>query len=206
MKPRFFAIVPAAGRSVRMGQPKLLLPCGRQTVIERVLSAWRASLVNATIVVVHPEDESLAELCRSAGAEVVVADPPPPDMKASVSRGLQYIAATFQPTDCDAWLVAPADMPRLSAAVINRLLAQFRPLEPAVLVASHQERRGHPVLLPWSAAAAVGRLRHDEGMNALLDHFAWRQVECDDDSIFADLDTPHDYKSLSEHWRRDESS
>jgi CTP:molybdopterin cytidylyltransferase MocA len=33
-----FAIIPAAGRSVRMGQPKLLLPWGQTTLLEHVLA------------------------------------------------------------------------------------------------------------------------------------------------------------------------
>ena len=59
---RSFAVIPAAGRSQRMGQPKLLLPWGRTTVIEHVLGVWRASRVTHTVIVVHPDDKFLAEL------------------------------------------------------------------------------------------------------------------------------------------------
>ena len=43
MSTRSFAVVPAAGRSRRMGRPKLLLPWGESTIIQQVLGAWRAS-------------------------------------------------------------------------------------------------------------------------------------------------------------------
>ena len=34
-----FAVVPACGHSTRMGRPKLALPLGDRTVIERVVAA-----------------------------------------------------------------------------------------------------------------------------------------------------------------------
>ncbi len=69
---RSFAIVPAAGRSVRMGRPKLNLPWGESTVLEHVVQAWLASRVDRVIVVVRRDDERLDELCRSLGVEVCV--------------------------------------------------------------------------------------------------------------------------------------
>ena len=94
---RFFAIVPAAGRSVRMGEPKLLLPWGETTIIESVLAAWRASRVARIVVVVHPEDTRLAELCRAASAMVIQPEIPPPDMKASVCHALAWLAVHESP-------------------------------------------------------------------------------------------------------------
>ena len=64
--PRFFGVIPAAGRSVRMGEPKLLLPWRDGTLIEHVLAQWLASRVACLTVVVHPEDVELAAICRRA--------------------------------------------------------------------------------------------------------------------------------------------
>src|SRR5437868_3233433 len=93
-----YAIVPAAGRSQRMGSAKLLLSWGERTVIETVIDAWRASRVAKVIVVVHPADHEVATLARQAGAEVVMPEAPPPDMRSSVLRGLEYVAATLAPS------------------------------------------------------------------------------------------------------------
>ena len=83
---RFFAIVPAAGRSATMGEPKLLLPWTGRPLIEHVLSEWRASRASRMIVVVHPDDVALADVCRGNEANVVVPEVPPPDMKSSVCQ------------------------------------------------------------------------------------------------------------------------
>src|SRR4051812_24822089 len=127
MSSRFFAIVPAAGQSTRMGRPKLLLPVGGRTMIEKTLFAWQASQVDKIVAVVRPDDEQLAALCRSCGAEVVVPPVAPPEMKDSIRWGLKHVEAMFAPVPQDAWLLAPADMPNLSHRIINRLLDAHEP-------------------------------------------------------------------------------
>lgn len=192
-----FAIVPAAGRSQRMGQPKLLLPWDDATVIDAVLAAWRASGVTATVVVTHSEDLALAERCRAAGAVVVLPPVAPAEMKDSIRLALQEVERRWRPTEADAWLLAPADMPLLSPATIDRLLTEHRPQRPQILIATQAGRRGHPVLFPWPLAAEVQNLTADEGVNALVHCHGWRGVECPpEERIFADLDTPDDYRRL----------
>ncbi|MEX0937425.1 MAG: nucleotidyltransferase family protein [Pirellulales bacterium] len=191
-----FAIVPAAGRSTRMGRPKLLLPWRDGTVVEQVLSAWHASGVQHVLVIVHPEDELLADTCRAAGALLIVAEQPPPDMKASVVLGLQAIRVRFNPADRDAWLLAPADMPDLSPAVIDRLLAAHVPEDPRILVPVHAGRRGHPALFSWTLAARVESLASSDGVNRLFDDHAVQEIFCPAAALAPDVDTPDDYRRL----------
>src|SRR5580704_2609900 len=54
-----FALIPAAGRSRRMGAPKLLLNFGGQTVLARLLAALETAGVGSRFVVVHPEDTEI---------------------------------------------------------------------------------------------------------------------------------------------------
>jgi molybdenum cofactor cytidylyltransferase len=190
---RAFAIVPAAGRSERMGRPKLMLPWCESTVIEAVLAAWRGSSVAATVVVVHPEDRELADLCRGAGARVVVPAVPPLDMKSSVLHGIEAITTDYAPRVDDLWALAPADMPWLSAEVIDEMIAAMARMDASILVPTYQGRRGHPVLFRWTLAAEVASLAENEGVNELLKRhppveFAWA-----DDSVLGDLDTPDDF-------------
>ena len=50
------AVVPAAGKSERMGRPKLILPIDGETLIARVVSRLRAGGVVYTVVVAPPLD------------------------------------------------------------------------------------------------------------------------------------------------------
>lgn len=184
-----------------MGRPKLLLPLGGGTLVEHVLAAWRASRVAATIVVVHPDDATLADVCRRAGAEVVVPATPPADMKASIMHGLDRVASAHAPTDRDAWLMAPADMPGINAALIDTVIGAYDSAAPRVVVAKVAGKRGHPVLFPWLLAGEVSQLRIDEGVNALLARQPPVEISWDDAGALVDIDSPTDYRRLQDEYK-----
>ena len=199
---RFFTIVPAAGESLRMGRPKLLLPVQGAPLIAATLAAWQHSQIDQLVVVVRPGDDALRDACQRAGALVVVPEAAPPDMKASIQAGLAFLDATFQPDAADAFLVAPADMPQLSPAIIDRLIENHQAAAtPTILAPELDGKRGHPVLFPWPLAELVQRLLPQEGLNALVDRGPLVLVGCDDLAVpgerpFADVDTPADYEQL----------
>jgi molybdenum cofactor cytidylyltransferase len=177
-----------------MGKPKLLLPWGRLTLIEHTLSAWQASAVTAVVVVVCPGDNQLAECVQATGARVVIPPTDPPEMKTSVQIGLEFVSRTFHPRALDAWLLAPADAPLISARVIDMLLEDFQRAPTSIIVPRCCGRRGHPVLFPWPMAGQVATLAADQGVNVLVDRGPTRYLECDDPGILSDVDTPADYE------------
>ena len=197
---RSFAVIPAAGHSRRMGRPKLRLPWKHSTVIESVLSAWKASRVERIVAVVRREDSELQALCRAAGVELCLPDPAPLEMKHSIQAGLRFWQDQAAPDRDDAWLMAPADMPELSPVVIDRLLETFaeersRPLVPR----DASGRRGHPALFPWRLAEEVERLSENQGVKAILQTHPPREVLCEQaERSFQDLDTPEDYRRMTE--------
>lgn len=196
---RSFAIVPAAGLSVRMGRPKLLLPWRETTVIQHVLATWRASQVSRTVVVVRPDDDELATVCRNAGVDVVVPATAPSEMKVSIEHGLRHVERAYCPSDDDAWLLAPADIPGISNSTIDRLLlASAGNSSPAIVVPCHEGRRRHPVLFPWSMAREVSELTDGEGVNVLLQRHPVREIACPEAGTQDDLDTPDDYRRLQD--------
>jgi molybdenum cofactor cytidylyltransferase len=195
---RSFAVVPAAGSSARMGAPKLLLPLHGKPLIEHVLAAWVASSVTRTVVVVRRDDKELIDRCRAFSVDLVAATEPPRDMKASVQLALDHLAAEYAPLAIDAWLLAPADIPGLSAWVIDRVLLAYDLQRPQATVATFGGRRGHPLLLPWSWACEVAQLEPDEGINSILERLPVDEVMCDGGSNSYDVDTPTEYVRLLE--------
>lgn len=191
-----FVIVPAAGRSRRMGRHKLLLPWQKSTVIESVLDAWTQSRVDRVVVVLRCDDTPLIEACRAFPVDVVVPGQAPPEMKDSVRVGLDFLRQTAKPKEEDVWLLAPADMPRLNPGTIDRLLAAHSSRRPAILVPRDEAGRGHPVLFPWPTTIEVSSLGADQGINVLLGRHHVRYIDRPDPTIHDDLDTPEDYKRL----------
>jgi molybdenum cofactor cytidylyltransferase len=193
VRRRIFAIVPAAGVSARMGVNKLLLPWGRSTVIECVLAAWQASRVDRVTVVARAGDDEVYSRCHAAGADVVATASTTADMKATVRLALEHIERHHRPTEHDAWALAPADMPRLSAAAVDAVLAALDDGPTPIVAPTYRGRRGHPTLFPWRLAQEVACLRADEGINALVAGAAVREIPWPDDSILRDVDTPTEY-------------
>jgi molybdenum cofactor cytidylyltransferase len=209
MPTRTFAILPAAGHSRRIGRPKLLLPLADgRALVEHVLTAWRASFVDEIVVVMRRDDVPLAERCAGPRTTIVQPDVDPPDMKASIAAGIDYVREARQPTPEDAWLVAPADMPLLAPESIDAVIAAYRQQLAArdkahantsaeIVVPFVSGRRGHPVLLPWSIATEVAALGPEEGLKQLIERHSQLALEVPDAGILTDIDTPEDYARLT---------
>jgi len=210
MSAQFFALVPAAGSSSRMGRPKLLLPVSGRPLIEHTLMAWQRSRVDRIVVVVRPGDQPLVEAVNrfklqssTFKVEVVVPEVAPVDMKASVQAALRYIQNQYQPTDTDAFLVAPADMPRLSSPIIDRLIDRHATQSAGtIVVPTIGGRRGHPVLFSWPLVQHVFALPAEEGLNALVDGHQSASIACEDlasggEYPFEDVDTREEYEGLA---------
>ena len=195
---RLFAVVPAAGRSRRMGRPKLLLPVGTSTVIARMLAVLARPEIEATLVVIRPDDELLRAAVAACGAIPLQPAIPPPEMRDSVEFALRHIEQRFKPSPAAGWILAPADHPLLDPIVMDRLLTAWRTSSGRILVPVHRGRRGHPTIFPFGMVPDVYGLPLDQGLNSLLSsHSALiEQVEVDSPGAIADLDTPEDYARL----------
>jgi molybdenum cofactor cytidylyltransferase len=197
---RSFAIVPAAGRSERMGMHKLLLPlCGR-TVIEHVLSAWTESPVTRTTVVVRADDAELLSVCRRFDLDLLAPSAPPPDMKASVRLALAHIEETYHPAANDAWLLAPADMPRLNAGIIARVLRAYESTQPTPVAPMFRGQRGHPMTFAWAQSQDVHTLAASQGVNSLVARTEFRPVDFHGSEILDNINSPADYDRLLAAW------
>lgn len=196
-----------------MGEPKLLLPVAGRPLIVHTLGAWLGSRVDQIVVVVRPGDHNLtAVLDRAAESKVqgpkskvdlVIPDVAPPDMKASVQAALRHIEGRNAPTVEDAFLLAPADMPGLSAAIADRLIERSVSAgRTRILAPTIDGKRGHPVLFPWPFAAEVFALGDGEGLNTVVESHPPQLVACEDlvasgEHPFADIDTPEEYQQAN---------
>lgn len=140
--PKIGAIVLAAGMSSRMGANKLLMDVNGKKMVRHTVEAARASHADPIVVVTgHAESDVRAAL---AGLNVQFVNNPEfaKGLSASLRHGLNAL-----PEDCDGALVLLGDMPGVSAALIDRLIAAFDPGESrAICVATRHGKRGNPVL------------------------------------------------------------
>lgn len=199
------AVVPAAGASRRMGEPKLLLPWGTEgkTVVESTLGALAAGGAGPVVAVLGAGRAGAPELADKAlGAGAVVAWNPDPErgMLTTIQVGLATVSgavASFADgAAVGGVLFAPADLPALKPSTVAAVIAALGDGAP-LAVARHDGRRGHPLGVAAALLAEIDALDPEVGLRQLLDRHAAaiRWVDVDDPGALADVDTPGDLPS-----------
>ena len=194
------AIVPAAGLSTRMGGDvsKPLLPWGKGTIIEQVVSTLFAAGVSDVLVVTGHRREAI-EAALGAYPVRCVLNPAYAngEMLASLQAGLRAVS----PQQAGA-LLALADQPQMKPEVVTKVLRAFASGgSQAIVVPSYQMRRGHPILLPRWLWQEVLDLAPGDSLRSVINRHAAaiRYLVVDTPSVLADLDTPEQYRhALSE--------
>jgi molybdenum cofactor cytidylyltransferase len=189
------ALIPAAGSSSRMGQPKLLLQFEGQTLIGRLVSALKNGGIRHVVVVAPPrnvpEGPGVAAEAQLAGAEVLVPLERPASMRASIELGLKALVRQHTPQSL---MLTPGDFPGLSAEVVGQLLAYATEMPERIVIPTHKLRRGHPIVLPWRIAAQIPSLPVTLGVNALVARHSELVAEREfaRQEVITDLDTRDD--------------
>lgn len=192
------AVILAAGRSSRMGNAnKLLADLHGAPMVARVADAALASRARPVVAVTgHEAGKVEAAL---AGRAVEIAHNP--DYAEGLSTSLKAGIAVLETKGVAGALVLLGDMPRVTAATIDRLIAAFEASGGrAICVPEADGRRGNPVLWPKDLFAAMAGLSGDKGARDLLARHADRiaRVSAPGSEIFADVDTPDDLAGLRE--------
>lgn len=197
MNNQCYAILPAAGRSRRMGESKLLLPWPTKErpngrVIDQVLGIWGASLVSQVIVVVRQDDQKLADACAEWPVDIVRPKVDPEDMLDSIRAGVQFLNQLVHPRSNDIIAICPSDIPTLSSDLINNLCLLCGSSS-KICVPCSENGRGHPIALPWQLSGKLHDIPVGQGMNALFDLQEFIEYQVTADMIAKDIDTPADY-------------
>ena len=186
-------MVLAAGRSSRMGTSKALLPIGRGTAIERVVSSLRAAGAGHVVVVTgHGAEELLPVLRRM---EVDLAHNPDYDlgMFSSVQTGVAALGG-----DVDAFFVLPVDCPLVTPRVLGLLLAHFERGRKGIVYPVCCARRGHPPLLSARYLRPLLDADRRGSLQAFLSAFPDDETDVDvrDITVLMDMDTPEEHAML----------
>ncbi|KQZ13147.1 NTP transferase domain-containing protein [Mesorhizobium sp. Root1471] len=161
------AVLLAAGRSSRMGGPNKLLALfdGKPLVTRTAERVLDAGVAGAVAVVGHQH-----ERVGSALSGLSLKTVENPDFADGLSSSLRVGIAALPP-DAGGALVVLGDMPGISARDLDRLIEAFRKSGGSAIVrASHNGKRGNPVLLPRSLFSAVAHLEGDTGARYLVEN------------------------------------
>lgn len=187
------AVILAAGRSARMGRPKLLLPWAGTSILGHLLDQWR-KLGAAQIAVVCAADnpDVLRELERlSFPASETIKNPHPDHgMFSSV-----LCAANWRGWNCRLthWALVLGDQPHLRQSTLQTA-ADVATAQPQKIVQpARAGHRRHPVLLPKSAFLELAKSAASN-LSEFLQNCEITSFESDDPGLDLDIDRPEDYE------------
>lgn len=191
---RLAAIVPAAGRSSRMGRPKPFLEWQGRTFVETVVERAREIGANPIVVVTNPEHRDLYAQRPPQGCFLVENPEPDLGMFSSLRIGVRSLAPNvshgiFCPVDCPA--IAPATWRRVTDVCVGEPERFVRPI--------FQGSPGHPVAIPRAFFRRIAAHDGEGGARAFMESFAGAIVDVavEDAGILRDVDTPEDYRRLT---------
>jgi len=193
--PALAILIPAAGRSRRMGRSKSLLPLGDRTVLQQVLTALQAAAPARVLVVLGPEGQPVADSLADWPVTIVWNTAPASEMADSLRTALKAL-----PFADHGVLICLGDQPLIRPATFRRLAEEHMASPEALLQPCHQGKKGHPVLLP---SAVLRELGSQPTLRDLLAVHAerLRLIEVNDPGILMDLDTAEDYRRALEIWQ-----
>jgi molybdenum cofactor cytidylyltransferase len=203
---RFAAIVLAAGESERMGKPKALLDFDGRTALSLAIDACRGGGAHRIVVVLGARAKEVSDSLekrdlfhrRSKGVAVqtVVHAGFRAGQTSSVKSGVEAI----DDPGCGL-LVLPVDHPLVTGedvAAVGEAYRRSHERGQRIFVATHNKRRGHPVLFGERLARAILALGDGDPLHRVVRAEAGRVVEVPvrNEHVLTDADTTEEYEAL----------
>ncbi|MCJ2087434.1 nucleotidyltransferase family protein [Methylobacterium sp. E-005] len=187
--PEIGTILLAAGRGTRFGpEPKLLAPLDGKPLVRHAAEAALGAGPRPVIAVLG----AYADAVRAALEGLDLMCVKNPDYVAGLATSLR-VGIGALPASCTAAVVVLGDMPRVTAAHIDRLATAFTDAtpEPAAVVPVQDGRSGNPVLLNLRRLGAdIAQLRGDHGAGPILRGRTDVLEISGDSATGLDIDTP----------------
>jgi molybdenum cofactor cytidylyltransferase len=187
-------IVLAAGRSERMGRPKMDLPWGDTTVLGKVIRSLSAGGLKKIYVVINPVrkpvlSESFPHI-DLAWIENPAAETN--EMLKSIQTGLSNLS-----DEIDFAFISLGDQPTIRPDVINKVLVTRKESQETLIFPSYRFRRGHPWGVGREYWGEICNLKSTDTVRTFIQAHAdvIHYVNFDFESP-EDIDTPEMYEDL----------
>ena len=177
------------------GHNKLLAIVEGKPMIRRVVEAGLSSKVDETIVVLGWEEHKLREVLTDLPCRLVVNSEFEKGQSSSLKAGLMEVHSATR-----AMLVLPGDIAKIDSLSINKVVDSYMLNAGTIVVAAHNGKHGHPILLDRSLFGEIVQITEETyGLKAVVRKYEHevRLVEVGTDNILRDVDTPDDLRRLT---------
>ncbi len=156
------ALIPAGGKSRRMGFAKLLLEVKGKSLLAGTVEV-AASVSEAVLVVVGAYADAYAPVAEAAGAEVVLN----PDWKEGMASSLRAGISSL-PVEVEAALIVLPDQPFVDASHLAALVQAFRDQKHSLVLSRYCGILGAPAVVGRELFPQLLKLTGQSGAKALL--------------------------------------
>ena len=194
MQHQVSAVLLAAGSARRMGQLKQLLPLGSRTAIEHCANTILSSGVSDVVLVISSDGAPVSSVIEPLPIRVAVNPDIGSDMAASVRVALKALEDS-----ASAVMICLADHPLVIQETIKAMLEAHQKNPEAVIIPSHNGRRGHPTLFPRKIIQEIferSSLRDLVSRHESLIQY----LVVGDRGVVLDMDRPEDYAMILQEY------
>ena len=189
------AIIVAAGGSRRLGQPKQLLTCQGETLLNRAIRIAESAGAVPVLAVLGAQCGAIRASIQSRRVIAVHNDRWRQGMGRSIEAGMR--ALNLCAPDAQGALMMSCDQPRLTVDHLRALMNAFVAHgSPAVAASTYAGVYGVPALFPRETFAQLHALRGDKGARGIIEHAQCPVVAVEFAGGDVDIDLPEDLSHL----------
>ena len=184
-------IILASGFSRRMGADKLLLEIDGETIIERVIKATSNSKLDKIVLVYRKKE--IAEIGDKYGVRTIHNKNADLGQSQSMKLGIEASGGT------EAYMFIVGDQPFLTEGLINELIEEYRKGELPIIIPYFDGERSMPMIISSVYRDELLKVSGDKGGRDIVKNNPnkIKIVHIKDKKIGMDLDTPEDFKNIS---------
>ena len=183
-------IVPCAGTSERMGEPKALMEVTGKTFVQRAVDTLSLGGC-APVMVVVPNDPDIESAAYSTHAHVLVNHDPGEGPITSLRLALRKLTSQL-----DGIIYLPVDHPLVQVDTIRQLLAVARESSAPLVIPTYLGNRGHPSFFRATLFTELNDPTLDGGARTVVHRHLSEAtlIPVNDSGVLADIDTPESYE------------
>ena len=179
-----------------MGEPKMLLPWGKLSVLEAVLETAMSINASEVYLVAGAESNSLKETASKYDIKLNENPHWERGMGHSLARGV----ALVQNSDPEGIMVLLADMPTVQTATLNGLIDTFKQTKADIVCTKYPQLQAVPAIFRKNIFDRLTRLDGEVGAKQLFQLPDITVASYAIESAYEDIDTPETYQQLKKKY------